>query len=123
MAADVKKLWEMLDISYDKFIRTTDDYHEKVVADVFENCWHKMIFIWVSILVGTQYQMKNFSQKANQKKFSVTKMEKSLAGLHLLDTKQNGFQKNHISYVLENMLTAWQNFSMHTLISSNLMVV
>ena len=36
MAADVKKLWEMLDISYDKFIRTTDDYHEKVVADVFE---------------------------------------------------------------------------------------
>ena len=65
MAADVKKLWEMLDISYDKFIRTTDDYHEKVVADVFENCWHKMIFIWVSILVGTQYQMKNFSQKAN----------------------------------------------------------
>ncbi|MBM6697285.1 methionine--tRNA ligase [Streptococcus alactolyticus] len=36
MAADVKKLWEMLDISYDKFIRTTDGYHEKVVADVFE---------------------------------------------------------------------------------------
>lgn len=36
MAADVKKLWEMLDISYDKFIRTTDDYHEKVVVDVFE---------------------------------------------------------------------------------------
>ena len=36
MAADVKKMWEMLDISYDKFIRTTDDYHEKVVADVFE---------------------------------------------------------------------------------------
>lgn len=36
MAADVKKLWEMLDISYAKFIRTTDDYHEKVVADVFE---------------------------------------------------------------------------------------
>ena len=36
MAADVKKLWEMLDISYDKFIRTTDYYHEKVVADVFE---------------------------------------------------------------------------------------
>lgn len=36
MAADVKKLWKMLDISYDKFIRTTDDYHEKVVAEVFE---------------------------------------------------------------------------------------
>jgi len=32
----VKELWQLLDISYDKFIRTTDDYHEKVVAQVFE---------------------------------------------------------------------------------------
>ena len=36
MAKGVKELWQLLDISYDKFIRTTDDYHEKVVADVFE---------------------------------------------------------------------------------------
>ncbi|WP_155969889.1 methionine--tRNA ligase [Streptococcus ruminantium] len=36
MAEGVKELWKLLDISYDKFIRTTDDYHEKVVADVFE---------------------------------------------------------------------------------------
>jgi methionyl-tRNA synthetase len=36
MADDIKKLWELLDISYDKFIRTTDDYHEKAVQDMFE---------------------------------------------------------------------------------------
>ena len=36
MAVGVKELWKLLNISYDKFIRTTDDYHEKVVADVFE---------------------------------------------------------------------------------------
>ena len=30
MAVGVKELWKLLDISYDKFIRTTDDYHEKV---------------------------------------------------------------------------------------------
>ena len=36
MAIGVKELWKLLDISYDKFIRTTDDYHEKVVAQVFE---------------------------------------------------------------------------------------
>lgn len=36
MAEEVKELWELLDISYEQFIRTTDDYHEKVVADVFE---------------------------------------------------------------------------------------
>ena len=36
MAVGVKELWQLLDISYDKFIRTTDDYHEEVVAQVFE---------------------------------------------------------------------------------------
>ena len=28
---NLKNLWKLLDISYDKFIRTTDDYHEKAV--------------------------------------------------------------------------------------------
>ncbi|GLL52193.1 methionine--tRNA ligase [Tetragenococcus halophilus] len=36
MAADVKKLWKTLGISYDKFIRTTDDYHEKAVQKIFQ---------------------------------------------------------------------------------------
>ncbi|MFC4651569.1 methionine--tRNA ligase [Lactococcus nasutitermitis] len=36
MAEDVKALWKLLDISYDKFIRTTDDYHEKAVQEAFE---------------------------------------------------------------------------------------
>ncbi len=29
-------LWKILDISYDKFIRTTDDYHEKVVQKIYQ---------------------------------------------------------------------------------------
>lgn len=36
MAEDVKKLWALLDIKYDKFIRTTDDYHEAAVQKAFE---------------------------------------------------------------------------------------
>lgn len=36
MAADVQKLWKTLGISYDKFIRTTDDYHQKAVQQIFE---------------------------------------------------------------------------------------
>lgn len=36
MAVGVKELWDTLDISYDKFIRTTDDYHEKAVQKAFE---------------------------------------------------------------------------------------
>ena len=36
MAASYKKLWKMLDISYDKFIRTTDEKHVKAVQKIFE---------------------------------------------------------------------------------------
>ncbi|MFV0555495.1 MAG: methionine--tRNA ligase [Lactovum sp.] len=36
MAEEVKKLWKLLDISYDKFIRTTDTYHEEAVQKIFE---------------------------------------------------------------------------------------
>lgn len=34
--AQIIKLWKVLDISYDKFIRTTDDYHEKTVQKIYE---------------------------------------------------------------------------------------
>ncbi|WP_439425529.1 methionine--tRNA ligase [Oenococcus alcoholitolerans] len=36
MAVGIKKLWKLMDISYDKFIRTTDDYHEKAVQKIFK---------------------------------------------------------------------------------------
>lgn len=36
MAASYKKLWKRLDISYNKFIRTTDEQHVKAVQKIFE---------------------------------------------------------------------------------------
>lgn len=36
MAADIKQLWKKLEITNDKFIRTTDDYHEAAVQQIFE---------------------------------------------------------------------------------------
>ncbi|GEN89344.1 methionine--tRNA ligase [Oceanobacillus sp. FSL W8-0428] len=36
MAAGMQDLWKTLEISNDKFIRTTDEQHQKVVADIFE---------------------------------------------------------------------------------------
>lgn len=35
IVAGIKDLWKLMDISYDRFIRTTDDYHEKAVQDIF----------------------------------------------------------------------------------------
>lgn len=38
---ELKELWGLLDISYDKFIRTTDDYHEKAVQKIFEKLYEQ----------------------------------------------------------------------------------
>ncbi len=41
MIADAKALWASLGISYDKFIRTTDSYHEKAVQKIFKKLYDK----------------------------------------------------------------------------------
>lgn len=39
VVATFKDLWQKLDISYDKFIRTTDDYHVKAVQKIFKKLY------------------------------------------------------------------------------------
>ncbi len=41
IVAGVKDLWKLMEISNDRFIRTTDDYHEKAVADIFTKLYEK----------------------------------------------------------------------------------
>ena len=36
IAAEIKGIWDLMGVEYDHFIRTTDDYHEKVVAKIFK---------------------------------------------------------------------------------------
>lgn len=38
-AANIKAVWDSLNTSYDKFIRTTDDYHEKTVQKIFKKLY------------------------------------------------------------------------------------
>ncbi|MEG1499953.1 MAG: class I tRNA ligase family protein, partial [Clostridia bacterium] len=39
--ADTKSLWEKLQINYDMFIRTTDEFHEKTVQKIFKTLFDK----------------------------------------------------------------------------------
>lgn len=39
IVAWIKELWRTLDVSYDHFIRTTDDYHVKAVQNIFQNLY------------------------------------------------------------------------------------
>lgn len=41
VVAQIKKLWATLDISYDRFIRTTDGYHEKAVQKIFRELYDR----------------------------------------------------------------------------------
>ena len=40
-AGEIKRIWDMMNTSYDKFIRTTDDYHEKQVQKIFKKLYDK----------------------------------------------------------------------------------
>jgi methionyl-tRNA synthetase len=41
VAGEIKRIWDLMDTSYDYFIRTTDSYHEKAVAKIFKKFYDK----------------------------------------------------------------------------------
>ncbi len=41
IAAEVQRIWDVMNISYDKFVRTTDEYHEKEVQKIFQKMYDK----------------------------------------------------------------------------------
>ena len=40
-SAEIKRIWDLMNTSYDKFIRTTDDYHEKQVQKIFKKLYEQ----------------------------------------------------------------------------------
>ena len=39
VSGEIKRIWDLMNTSYDKFIRTTDDYHEKEVQKIFKKLY------------------------------------------------------------------------------------
>mgnify|MGYP002579514838 CR=1 FL=1 len=39
IAGEIKTIWDLMNTSYNKFIRTTDDYHEKTVQKIFKRLY------------------------------------------------------------------------------------
>ena len=39
VAGEIRRIWDLMDTSYDKFIRTTDSYHEKQVQKIFKKLY------------------------------------------------------------------------------------
>ena len=40
-AAEIKRIWDIMNTSYDKFVRTTDENHVKVVQNIFKKMYEK----------------------------------------------------------------------------------
>lgn len=41
IAGDIKDIWDLMNTSYDKFVRTTDEYHEKQVQKIFKKLYEQ----------------------------------------------------------------------------------
>ena len=41
VAGGIKDIWDLMNTSYDKFVRTTDEYHEKQVQKIFKKLYDK----------------------------------------------------------------------------------
>jgi methionyl-tRNA synthetase len=41
VAGQIKDIWDIMNTSYDKFVRTTDEYHEKQVQKIFKKLYEK----------------------------------------------------------------------------------
>ena len=41
VAAEIRRIWDLMDVKYDHFIRTTDDYHVSAVKKIFKKFYDK----------------------------------------------------------------------------------
>ena len=41
VASEIKRIWDVMNTSYDKFVRTTDPHHEKIVQKIFDKMYEK----------------------------------------------------------------------------------
>ena len=39
VSGEIRKIWDTMDTTYDQFIRTTDEYHEKTVQKIFKKLY------------------------------------------------------------------------------------
>ena len=45
VSSEIKRIWDLMNTSYDKFIRTTDEYHEKQVQKIFKKMYDQRRYL------------------------------------------------------------------------------
>ena len=62
VSSEIKRIWDLMDTSYDKFIRTTDEDHERQVQKIFKNCTSRGTFTKAIMKGCTVRRASHFSQ-------------------------------------------------------------
>ena len=39
VAGEIRRIWDLMNVEYDHFVRTTDDYHEETVQKIFKKLY------------------------------------------------------------------------------------
>ena len=63
VAGEIKQIWDLMDTSYDRFIRTTDADHEAQVQKIFKSCMIRAIFIRDIMRGNTARHVSPFHRK------------------------------------------------------------
>lgn len=63
VAGEIKRIWDLMNTSYDRFIRTTDEDHEKQVQKILRNYMNREISTKVNTKVYTVHLVNLSSQK------------------------------------------------------------
>ena len=66
-ASEIKRIWDLMDTSYDKFIRTTDEDHEKQVQKIFKKLYGTSIYQYVK-----QYRLEQATIELTNSARSIT---------------------------------------------------
>lgn len=65
VAGEIRAICDALHTTYDKFIRTTDDYHEKAVQKIFKSSMIRAISIKANTRGSTAPRARAFGRKAS----------------------------------------------------------
>lgn len=137
MIADIKKLWETMEISYDSFIRTTDEKHEKAVQKIFQKLYDQGdIYLgeyegyycvsceahWTGTQVGDEHLCPDCGRKVEMQKeesyfFKMSKYEDRLKKLFeehpdfcYPESRKNEMLNNFLNEGLEDLSVSRTNF-------------
>ena len=65
VAGEIKRIWDLMNTSYDRFIRTTDEDHEKQVQKIFKKLYEQGDISKVNTKVYTVHLVNLSSQRAS----------------------------------------------------------